>query len=72
MFGSDEGIQHGGVPHEERSTSYDTSALNPHGYVTELMDEDSEESGITLTEVNAAGIRAGLLPMDFDEWSEDM
>ena len=72
LFGSDEGIQHDDVPHEEKSTSHGTSALNPHGYVTELMDEDSEEGGITLAEVNAAGIRAGLSPMDFDEWSEDM
>lgn len=70
LFGPGKDIQHDDAPQEERSTPFDSQAPNPRGYVMHVLDEDDEERGITLAEMDEVGIEAGLPPMDFDEWLE--
>ncbi|KAG7005119.1 hypothetical protein G7Y79_00021g049860 [Physcia stellaris] len=72
LFGSDNAIQHDDARQEERSTLPDSETPNPRDYLMHGLDEDIEECGITLEEMNEVGIEAGLPPIDFGEWLEGL
>lgn len=65
LLGSDEDVPPDDTFHDDGSTSYNIPVPHARRYFTHILDDGSEERGITLAEVNTAGTKAGLPPMDF-------
>ena len=72
FFGSGEVIQHDDARQEEIFTPFDGQAPDSRDCVMLGLDENIEERGITLAEMNEVGIEAGLPPIDFGEWLEGL